>query len=302
MKKIIVLFTLSCMYFSSLGQQDPMYTQFFSNKIVVNPAYAGTRDAVSLIGLYRNQWTGFEGAPKTSTLSVHTPLRKMNSGVGLSLVYDQLGIQRNYVVKAAYSYHVKMGIGTLSFGLDGQIRKQDMLWNQSNPLESGDNDIPYGQNSLALPNFGFGMYLYKESYYIGLSVPQLIENETNYNNAGASFQRRHFFGMAGVVIPVSPAFQFKPAVLVKYEVVAPLEIDFNIMGIINKQFWIGGTYRTDDSIDFIAQYHTKNGLRIGYAYDYTLTKLSRVNSGSHEIMIGYDFNQKKKGIYHPRYF
>jgi type IX secretion system PorP/SprF family membrane protein len=302
MKKILIIISIGFLSSTSSAQQDPMYTQFFSNKIVVNPAYAGTRNAVSLVGLYRNQWTGFDGAPKTTTLSLHAPIRSWNSGIGLSLIYDQIGIQRSYDVKLAYAYHLKTSIGTLSFGLDGQIKKQDMLWNKSNPLETGDNEIPYGQNVLTLPNFGFGIYLFKENYYVGLSAPKLLENETNYNVVGESFQRRHFFAMAGVLIPVSDVFQIKPAVLTKYEMNSPLELDLNVMGIFNKQFWVGGTYRTNDSFDVIVQYHMGNNLRIGYAYDFTLTKLSRVNNGSHEIMIGYDFNQKKKGVYHPRYF
>ena len=252
MKKLLIILLVGGLYFQSFGQQDPMYTQFFSNKIVVNPAYAGSRDAVSLVGLYRNQWTGFQGAPKTTTISVHSPIRKMNSGIGLSLIYDQIGIQRSYEIKAAYSYQVNVGIGTLSFGVDGQIRKQDMLWNQSNPLETGDNEIPYGLNTLPLPNFGFGMYLYKENYYVGLSVPKILENETNYLPQGNSFQKRHFFGMAGIVVPISKAFHLKPAVLVKYEVAAPIEFDCNLMAIIMDQFWIGGTYRTNDSFDFIS--------------------------------------------------
>lgn len=302
MKKLIIILIVGSLYSQSFGQQDAMYSQFFSNKILVNPAYAGTRDAVSLVGLYRNQWTEFKGAPKTSTLSIHSPIKGMNSGIGLSLMYDQIGIQRTYEIKAAYSYRFNLEIGTLSFGVDGQVRKQDMLWSKSNPLESGDNGIPYGQNVLALPNFGFGVYLYKDNYYVGLSVPKIIENQTNYTTTGGSFQRRHYFAMAGMLIPISPTFELKPAVLIKYEIASPLGVDCNLMAIIHKHFWIGGTYRINDSFDFIAQYHMKNNFRIGYSYDYTLTKLSRISTGSHEIMIGYDFNQKKKGVYHPRYF
>lgn len=293
-------------YFSlaSFGQQDPMFTQFFSNKLVVNPAYAGSRDALSLVGLYRNQWAGFNGAPKTTTLTVHSPIRSINSGVGLSLIYDQIGIQRNYVVKGAYSYTIETGIGKLAFGLDGQVKKQDMLWNEANPLEQGDNNIPFGQNTLTLPNFGFGVYLHRKDYYVGLSAPQLLENETNYDavGGGQSFQRRHFFAMAGVIVPVSRNFKLKPAVLTKYQENSPFEADINVMGIFNDQFWLGATYRTNDSFDAIIQYHMKNNLIIGYAYDYTLTQISRVTTGSHEIMLGYDFNKKRKGFYNPRYF
>jgi len=302
MKNILIILGIGLLASSAFAQQDPMYTQFFSNKIVVNPAYAGTRDAISLVDLFRNQWQGFGGAPKTTTLSVHTPIRSINSGVGLSLIYDQIGIQRSFNFKFAYAYHLKTSLGTLSMGLDGQVKKQDMLWNQSNPLESGDLEIPYGQNSLTLPNFGFGLYLFEDNYYVGLSAPKLLENATNYNDAGQSFQRRHFFAMAGVIVPVNKNFQLKPAILAKYEFNSPLELDLNVMAIFNQKFWFGGTYRTNDSFDLITQYHMSNNLRIGYSYDFTLTKLSRVNSGSHEIMIGFDFNKKKRGIYNPRYF
>lgn len=304
MKKLLLL-ALCLIGLNATAQQDPMYTQFFSNKIVVNPAYAGTREAISLVGLYRNQWTGFEGAPKTTTLSIHSPIKTTNSGLGLSLVYDQLGIQRNYSVKAAYAYRLRLPFGNLSMGVDAEFKKQDMLWNESNPLQSGDPEIPYGQNSLFLPNFGAGLYLYNDNYYVGLSVPKLLENELNYENInpnGTAIQRRHYFAMAGVLIPVSQMVSIKPAVLVKYEHKSPLEVDFNAMAIFNERFWIGATYRTNDSFDALVQYHMENGLRIGYAYDFTLTDLSRANSGSHEIMIGYDFNRRKKGIYHPRYF
>ncbi|MCJ8289738.1 MAG: type IX secretion system membrane protein PorP/SprF [Crocinitomicaceae bacterium] len=304
MKALIFISTI-LIATTSWGQQDPMYTQFFSNKLVVNPAYAGTRDAFSALVLYRHQWAGFEGAPKTTTASIHSPIKKTNMGLGLSLVHDQLGIQRNYSAKLAYSYRLKTKIGTISLGVDGQIKKVDMLWMDSNPLEQNDTYIPYGNNSLWLPNFGGGIYLYKKNYYVGLSVPKLIENKMDFFESTATvenLQNRHFFAMAGVYFPISPSFGLKPAVLAKYEANSPLELDLNVMAIFNDRFWLGVTYRTSDSFDAIAQIHFDNGMRIGYAYDFTITQLARANSGSHEIMVGFDFNKKKQGIYNPRYF
>lgn len=303
--KAIIIIGMIFITSISWGQQDPMYTQFFSNKLVVNPAYAGTRDAFSALALYRHQWAGFEGAPRTSTISVHSPVKNRNMGLGLSLVYDQLGIQRNYSLKLAYSYQIKTKLGTVSMGVDGQFKKVDMLWMNSNPLEQDDAYIPYGANSLWLPNFGAGVYLHKKNYYVGLSVPKLVENQLNFNQTTGAIEnldRRHYFLMAGVYVPVSSTFGLKPAVLAKYEVNSPLEVDVNVMAIFNERFWIGATYRTNDSFDALVQFHFDNGARIGYAYDFTVTQLARANSGSHEIMIGYDFNKKEKGIYNPRYF
>mgnify|MGYP000038245619 CR=1 FL=1 len=304
--KNLIFTCLACVVLQfANAQQDPMYTQFFSNKIVVNPAYAGTRESFSAVGLHRHQWAGIEGAPRTTTVSLHGPIEKWNTGLGLSLVHDQLGIQRNYSIKLAYAYRIKTKIGTISLGIDGQYKKQDMLWMDSNPLTSDDSYIPYGNNTAWIPNFGAGIYIYKKNYYVGLSVPKLIQNEVDYSNASSVITnnyQRHYFGMAGVHLPLSSEFALKPAVLAKYEVNSPLEMDFNLMAIFSEKFWIGMTYRTNDSFDAIMQIHLENGLRIGYSYDFTTTQLNRVNTGSHEIMIGYDFNKAKKGFYHPRYF
>lgn len=289
----------------AFGQQDPMYTQFFSNKMVVNPAYVGTREAVSALALYRHQWAGFDGAPRTSTVSIHSPIKNRNMGIGGAIIYDQLGIQRNYTAQLAYSYHLKTRIGTVAMGVDGKFKKVDMLWMDSNPLEQNDNFIPYGANSMILPNFGAGVYLFNRNYYFGISVPKLLENELNFNETTLQVEnldRRHFFAMAGVYLPTSKNFGIKPAILAKYEVDSPLELDLNVMGIYKERFWFGFTLRTGDSFDAIVQYHMDNGLRIGYAYDFTVTDLARATSGSHEIMIGYDFNRIVKGIYNPRYF
>jgi type IX secretion system PorP/SprF family membrane protein len=282
-----------------------MYTQFFSNKLVVNPAYAGTREAVSALALYRHQWAGFEGAPRTTSVTLHSPIKNRNMGIGGALVYDQLGIQRNYTAKLSYAYHLKTRIGTVSMGIDGQFKKVDMLWMDSNPLEQDDNYIPYGANSMIMPNFGAGVYLFNKNYYVGISVPKLMENELNFNQTTLQVEnldRRHFFAMAGLYIPTSKNFGIKPAILAKYEVESPLELDLNVMAIYKDRFWFGFTYRTNDSFDAIVQYHFDSGMRIGYAYDFTITELARATSGSHEIMIGYDFNRLVKGIYNPRYF
>lgn len=287
------------------AQQDAMYTQFFTNKIVVNPAYAGAREAFSAVALQRYQWAGIEGAPRSTTVSLHGPFEKYNTGLGLSLIYDQLGIQRNYALKLAYSYHIKTGIGKLAFGLDGQYKKEEMLWLESNPTDVSDTYIPYGNNSAWSPNIGAGVYLSNKNYYVGLSAPKLIQSKAIFSNSGAPIinkYQRHYFGMAGVLLRMTSSFGLKPAILAKYEVNSPLELDINVMGIFNERFWVGMTYRTNDSFDAIVQFHLESGLRIGYSYDFTLTKLNRVNTGSHEIMIGFDFNKTKRGVYHPRYF
>ncbi len=288
-----------------VAQQDAQFTMYMFNPLSYNAAYAGTREAFSATALHRHQWAGIEGAPRTTTVSLHSPIEKWNTGLGLSLIHDQLGIQRNYSLKLAYAYRIKTKLGIISLGIDGQYKKQDMLWMDSSPLTSDDSYIPYGNNTTWLPNVGAGIYIYKKNYYVGVSVPKLIQNKADYSNLNSVITnnyQRHYFGMAGVHLPLSSQFALKPAILAKYEVDSPLEMDFNMMAIFNDVFWVGMTYRTNDSFDAILQFHFENGLRMGYSYDFTTTQLNRVNSGSHEIMIGYDFNKSKKGVYHPRYF
>ena len=138
-----------------------------------------------------------------------------------------------------------------------------------------------------------------------MSAPQMIQNAALFSNTGVPVinkYQRHYFAMGGVLLPLTSTFALKPAVLAKYEVNSPLEVDLNVMAIFNERFWAGMTYRTNDSFDAIMQLHLENGMRLGYSYDFTLTKLNRVNTGSHEIMLGFDFNKTKKGVYHPRYF
>ncbi|MEM0999902.1 MAG: type IX secretion system membrane protein PorP/SprF [Bacteroidota bacterium] len=293
---------------SATGQQIAQYTQFFSNKLVLNPAYAGSRDALSIVGLVRSQWTGFTGAPNTQTLTVHTPFARSTSGIGLTLLHDRIGITDNLQLTGSYAFRIDLGKNThLALGISGEIQRRQMDWAASNPLDVDDAAIPWTQRNLVLPNFGAGIYLHSRRFYLGASAPRMLETELNYYPSGSNLQslallRRHFFGMAGLNIPLAVGVELRPQVLVKYVANAPVEFDLNLGLLLKERFWFGGTLRTQDSFDVFFQYWINQQFRFGYAFDLTLTRLNPYNYGSHEIMLGIDLGRRRKGLVHPRYF
>jgi len=306
-KLILLLLVIVGLSWRAEAQQDPMYTQYMFNQLVLNPAYAGSKDRLSAMLLYRTQWVGFEGAPKTTTFSIHTPFLKQNMAVGATFVNDEIGIANNLYFTGYYAYRLKLTENTrLSFGLSAEMKRQQLSWSQANPLFQLDPNIPTGDPARTLPNFGTGLYLDNDKYYIGFAVPRVIENNLDFTNGIGSLessakQQRHYYLMGGFIMDVSKDVKFKPALLIKHTVNSPLELDLNLSALFAERLWLGMTFRTGDSFDVIAQF-VLDKMRIGYAYDYSLTKLNQFNSGSHEIMITIEIDKKSKGVHHPRYF
>lgn len=308
MKKILLISIFSLFAGGIMAQQTPMFTQFFCNTLFQNPAYAGSRDGLVANMIYRNQWVGFDGAPKTLGFSVHTPIFRETSGVGLSLFHDKIGISDYKSLQLSYAYRIDFGKNRrLAMGLSGEVIRYQMLWQESTPFDQFDSRIPYTNNDLFMPNFTAGIYFDTEKFYVGVSVPQMIENKLDFdsnavNTESAAKQKRHYYAMGGALIPINEEILLKPATLLKYTPNAPLGADLNVSAIFKNTILLGATYRTGDSFDFIVEFFFKNRFCIGYAYDITLTKLHHYNNGTHEILLSVDFGKKPRGLDHPRYF
>ena len=280
---------------------------FFSNKVLLNSAYTGSRDALNITGFYRNQWTGFDGAPTSQSLTVHTPFMKQKMGLGLSIEHDNIGINNKMSLQLSYAYRLQLGFGRLALGVHGQVKRDDMDWTNTNPNSSTDQSIPYTDNSLFLPNVGTGIYFDNDFMYLGLSVPYLIENKLDYsgntaNVSTGSVQNRHYYLMTGGIIPLAENLLMKPAIMARYVVDSPVEVDFNLSFLINEFLWLGASVRTGNTYSAIAQLHLKQNVVVGYAYDFTFTKLHNFQSGTHEVMFSIDLGKKIKGFDNPRYF
>jgi len=285
------------------AQQDAMHTQYMFNTLMYNPAYAGSRDAFSAAAIYRHQWHNFDGAPKTGSVTLHGPVRD-KYGLGLSLQYDSWGVHDWGLVEGSYAYRFYL---TPTVKLSAGIQAS-MLYQQSNYTLVNSNtdniDPTFMQDeSRILPNFGAGLFLYSNRYYVGLSIPHILNNKLSALSQNAQ-QNRHYYLAAGIVLPLSNSLELKPSVLVKsVGSFAPTQAEINANLYIQKVVWVGATYRTGDSFDFLFGVQINPSLRFGYAFDLTTTEIRQeAPGGTHEIMIGYDFNVGRERVVTPRYF
>lgn len=312
MKKYLLLslFILSAAHV--FAQQDPMYSQYMFNMLAVNPGYAGSREVLSLTALGRRQWVGIEGAPTTYTFSADMPIRNKKIGLGLNFSNDRLGIMSNTAVNISYAYRLRVSKkGILGMGLQGGFNQYQADYGSVDPSQNSSyQSDPAFSSSISrfMPNIGAGLWYSTDKFYAGLSVPKLLRNELDdMGNAAndlsyANRQNIHYFITAGYVFPLNDALMLKPSALLKVVHGSPVQLDVNANLWIHNVVGVGLSYRSGDSIDAMLEFQINPQLRIGYAYDYTLTKLQQYNSGSHEVMIRYEFGFDKGKILSPRYF
>ena len=309
MKKIALIIGLSLLSIVLYSQQDAMFTHYMFNTLAVNPAYAGSRDAFTVTGLHRTQWAGFEGAPITQTLTMHTPIPLKNSGIGLSLVNDKIGPTRTTSFYADFSYKIKINErANLAFGIKGGVNFMKADIASLNTIDPNDPKFVSNDQSEFLPNFGFGLYFSTDKYYIGASIPKLLENDFKNNSISGGTdlanEARHYFLIAGTLLNLNEDFKLKPTSYIKITPAAPIEGDITTSVIYKDKFWLGAMFRTGDALGLLFGINITNVLSVGYSFDWSYNNSTfKYNQGSHEIMIRYDLimtNEKK--IYSPRYF
>lgn len=290
-------------------QQDILVSQYMFNHLLLNPAYAGSKDYMMATLLYRKQWVDFKGAPTTQVASIHGPIGLSNLGWGALISHDKIGVTDRTDAYANVAYHLKvgkkmkLGVGLRAGGGFYSFKNSDLIyWDSNDPAFAGDKTSEF------LPNVGAGAYLYGDKFYVGLSVPTIISYDStkslslNMTGNAVPNQVRHYFATAGVALELSPNVVLKPSVLVKYVQNAPVEADFNVNVLLAQMLWLGASLRTNDSFVAIAEFQLTKQLRLGYSYDFTTTDVKNYSNGSHEIMLGYDFGYDIMKIKTPRYF
>jgi len=301
--KILIVMLLLAGFFAS-AQQDAQYTQYMYNTISVNPAYAGSRDVLSVVGLYRSQWVGLDGAPETQTLSIHAPVGN-KVGLGLSIVNDEIGPSNETYIDVDFSYTLNVGAtAKLALGLKAGANLLSVDYNKL----TGDDDVIFQDNidNRFMPNVGIGAYWYDDKYYLGLSSPDLLETEHYDDDEVAESylakERLHAYLMGGYVFDLDYNLKFKPAFLVKAVDGAPLQVDISANFLFNEKFTIGAAYRWSAAVSGIAGFQISDQLMIGYAYDQETTELRRYNSGSHEIVLRFELFKNIGSTISPRFF
>lgn len=307
MKKYILFLFVMYLAAAARAQQEAMYSQYMFNTMAINPAYAGSRGVTSATALFRSQWVGIKGAPETATFSIDAPLNDKKVGLGLQVFSDKIGITKTAGGFASYAYRIRMDRGTLSFGLQAGISQYQADFTSVQLNTGGQNDLAFSQNiNKWLMNFGTGIYYNTDKFYIGLSAPQLLnnklENFSTTNNNVFTGQALHIFLASGYVFPLSDDFKLKPSFLIKGVKGAPIQADINSALWIKDVFAIGLQYRTQADISAMIEIQATPQIKFGYAYDRSVTKLVQFNSGSHEIMLRYEFGFEKGKTISPRYF
>ena len=309
MKKdnLLVLLIVMLMFFTDVfSQQDPQYTQYMYNMNVVNPAYAGSRGTLSLGLLGRTQWTNVAGGPKTVTFSGDAPIgRKV--GIGLSVISDVIGPvqEQNLYVDVSYTINTS-DEGRLAFGLKGGVTLQDIdLLSITLPQDPNDPLFQDNVNEV-YPNFGAGIYYYTDKFYVGLSVPNILKS-THFERSGGiiteASEEMHAFLTAGYVFGLSPTLKFKPSLMFKGVIGAPVSIDINANFLLYNRLELGASYRIDDSLSALINFAVTPDFRIGFAYDYTISEFSNINpGGTYEAILLYDIDFSKKNLKSPRFF
>ena len=288
------------------AQQDPQYTNYMYNTVNINPAYAGSRGSMSIFGLHRTQWVGLEGAPTTNSFSVNTPLKNSKLGLGVGYVNDRLGVIDENTISLDLSYTIDLNKknSKLSFGVKGSMNLLNVSYSRLNKFNPNDPLILTDISNEASPNIGAGVYWHNEKSYLGLSVPNFLENDRFDNGTVYSSmnQRMHYYLMGGHVFEINPMLKFKPAFLLKAVSGAPLQADVTANFLIHDKLTLGAAYRWDAAWSALAGFQVTDGLMLGYSYDAETTKLGRYNNGSHELFVRFELFNKYRRVNSPRFY
>lgn len=306
--RLITVLFLGIMLITLQGhaQQNPLFTQYMFNGLVINPAYSGSHESMTTTFAARSQWTGLKGAPQTQVASMHSPLKFSRSAAGAVLVHDQVSVINQYMAYGTYAYRIpvsknaKLAIG----GQAGVTYYQANLSDLNIITATGQPDPTFAQTeSRFLPNLGIGAYYYSKKSYIGLSLPTLINNRWNNQDANTQArQKRHYFLSAGHVFELNPSLKLKPNVLLKWEEGGPFQYDLNANMLIQDIVWVGVSYRMKDSVDGLLEMNINNQLSLGYSYGYPISSLATTQSGTHEVVLNFRIKRNKHIVFSPRYF
>lgn len=302
MKKIFIQTALLLTFLdNAFCQQDAMFSQYMFTMLNVNPAYAGSRDVLSATALRRWQWVNVDGAPRTTMFAADMPIMNEKIGVGLVVLSDRIGVTNTTGLYGSGAYRIRLRKGTLAMGLSAGFAQYKADFVSLENVSSGDPLFMQNVNKL-MPNFGTGVYYNTDKYYVGLSAPHLMNNKLTKESVSQSIQKRHMFLTGGVVLKATELIKLKPSTLIKYVPGAPLQFDANLNVWYDDRIGLGASYRTGDAVVAMLELQLNNQLRLGYAYDISLTGLSQYTSGSHELMLRYEFGFEKSKMITPRYF
>lgn len=293
-KGLSALVILCGLGLNALAQQKAMYTQYMFNTMAINPAYIAVDEQMAVTMLSRHQWVGFEGSPNTQTVSLHTPIKQSNTFVGAQILRDQIG----EVITETGGYltltqRVAVGLKTyLAVGINGGLSSFKANYSDLYGDSPGSiNDPLFENESSVRGNFGMGVMLFSDKYYVGVSSPHFYYTNLSLSET-ATETRPHYMLQGGYLAKISNSVMIKPNLLIKYVNGSPVQFDMNANVLLNETLWVGASYRTMDSFSAVASLYVTNNIQFGYSYDVAHTALSKVQKGSHEVMLQFRIGVK----------
>lgn len=287
------------------AQHTPLTSQYLFNGLLINPAYAGSRDALTASLTYRHQWVGFDGAPVTQTLSVHTPVKGSRVALGLLLTNDQIGVSHETGLYTNYAYRIPFRKGKLQLGLGAGVSMLQAQWTDVAIQDRTDAQFAANSRGVLRPNFSAGAYYYTKTFFVGASMPFFLShtfdparNSWIVTNNTAQYQPMI---TAGYLVTLEHDLKLKPSTLLRYNVGSGLQADLNVNLIIKDKVWVGGSYRTNDAVVAMFEVQPVQQWRFGYSYDLGISRMAAYHRGTHEVMLQYEFGYRIR-VRDPRYF
>jgi type IX secretion system PorP/SprF family membrane protein len=305
MSRWLFIITIILLPLGVAAQLEPLSNQYLLNTLAINPAYAGNRDALSITMQHRNQWTGFDGAPKTTTLAMHAPLRKEKVGLGLLALNDRTGITSSTAISGNFAYRILMDEGVLAFGLGAGINTYRNNWDELIAIEQDDNLIMGNSSRYRQLNFSLGAYYSNERLFLGISLPMFLSHHFNSSSGNFElvtvYQEYNYFINGGYLFSLSSRWKLLPSAMIRYSPAANVQVDLNSFFIFDDRIWFGVSYRSNKSFVAHLLYQVNTQLAVGYSYEHGFGNLAGFIGGSHEITLRYDFRYLIDVI-DPRYF
>lgn len=307
-KQIISIAITLVALIEAAGQQDVSFSQYVFDKMLVNPAYAGS--SKWLVGSIKNRSmiSDIEGTPLTNIFSFQAPIQSKGLGLGLKLMQDKIAVTNTLAASGIVSYHIGLGKGKLSFGLEGGVTNNSYNYDDLVRIIGDDPAIPSGKQSVTMPDISAGVYYQNQIFYVGGAAYHLFNQKKSvpsYDQNEFYVMEQSYYGMGGLFIELSKNIVFEPGVLVKYVAGSPLQIDVNALVVFVNKLALGASYRTGDAIIGMIKIDILKNLKAVYSYDYLISELSSFSKGNHEISISYGIEllpPPAKKVIHPRYY
>jgi type IX secretion system PorP/SprF family membrane protein len=300
MKRIVKILLFLVIPVSVHGQLTPYTSQYVLNPLSINPGYAGNRGLLNFAAFYRKQWVGIKGSPETMSLTVDAPFHEDKMGLGLNVINDKIGVTRETQINTNYSYKISMGKGNLSFGLGAGLVISNTAWSDLIVLDPGDEYLLIDSKTFVVPAFSFGTYYSDQKYFAGFSIPKLVgykfdfdKNKYVLNNSMSDY---YYLLNTGYLFDLSSKLKFFPSVLIVLSPGDKILYDINAHFKVLDRLWLGASYRNNRAISGMFQFQLNDQIKFAYSYDFDFAELQTFSSGSHEVMLRYEFRYKVEAI------